>query len=257
MKIHVLVDNHASRDYSAEWGLSFFIESSKNLLFDFGSSDLYLKNAKKLGLDISTVDTIILSHGHWDHGNGLEYLSNKRLICHPEAFSRRYSKNGEFIGIPFDIKEAKEKYELVLTREPYMIDENTIFLGQIPRLVDFEAKNSTSFKEDGSMDFIMDDSAIVYKTEKGLVIISGCAHSGICNIIEYAKQVSGVNNIYAVLGGFHLKENNELTKRTIDYLRKLNIERISASHCTGFDTLVQFANVFNSKPFTSGTTIEL
>ncbi len=257
MKVHVLVDNHASRDFSAEWGLSFFIEGSKNLLLDFGSSDLFLKNAKKLGIDISSVDTIVLSHGHWDHGSGLKYLSNKRLICHPEAFNRRYRKNGECNGLPFDIKEAKEKFELVLSREPYMIDENIIFLGQIPRVMEFEAKSSTSFKEDGSMDFIMDDSAIVYKTEKGLVIISGCAHSGICNIIEYAKQVSGVNNIYAVLGGFHLKENNEITEKTIEYLKKLNIKMISGGHCTGFEALVQFYNILNSKPFTSGAIIKL
>lgn len=205
MKIHVLVDNHASRDFSAEWGLSLFIESSKKLLFDFGSSDLYIRNAKKLGIDIMTADCFVLSHGHWDHGNGLEHISGKRLVCHPEAFLKRYRKDGSYIGLPFNIEEAKKKFELELTREPYMIDEKTIFLGQIPRVVDFESKSTNFVKEDGSMDLVMDDSALVFKTEKGLVVISGCAHSGICNTVEYAKRVSGIDRVFAVLGGFHLK----------------------------------------------------
>lgn len=103
----------------------------------------------------------------------------------------------------------------------------------------------------------MDDSALVFKTGEGLVIISGCAHSGICNTVEYAKQVSGIDRVFAVLGGFHLKGGDRLTERTIDYLMKSNIESIRTSHCTQFDALVQFANAFGSKPFASGMTIEL
>lgn len=257
MKIHVLTDNHASRDYSAEWGLSLFIESSKKLLFDFGNTDLYIRNAKKLGIDITSADCLVLSHGHWDHGNGLRFISGKRLICHPEAFIKRYRKDGGYTGLPFGIEEAKRKYELVLTRDPYMIDEDTIFLGQVPRVVEFESKSSDSAKEDGSMDLLLDDSALVFKTARGLVVVSGCAHSGICNIVEYAKRVSGVDRVFAVLGGFHLKGNDGLTERTIDYLKKSNIDIIRTSHCTQFDALVQFANAFGSKPFTSGMTIEL
>ncbi len=257
MLIHVLVDNHASKDCPAEWGLSFYIESSERLLFDFGGSDLFFKNAENLGVNIMDADFFVLSHGHWDHGNGLQYLSNKKLICHPEAFIKRYNRDGRYIGLPFNVEEAKEKFDLILTREPYEISRNTIFLGEIPRITEFESKSTDFTKEDGSMDLVMDDSAMVFKTPKGLVVLSGCAHSGICNTIEYAKKVTGIDKIYAALGGFHLKGGDELTQKTIDYLKGLNIEIISTSHCTQFDALVQFANAFDSKPFQSGLRIEL
>ncbi|MTI65841.1 MAG: MBL fold metallo-hydrolase [Firmicutes bacterium] len=257
MRINVLVDNHASREYSSEWGLSFFIESSKKILFDFGSSNMFMENAKKLGIDISSSDNLVLSHGHWDHGNGLEYITNKKLICHPDAFIKRYRKNKEYIGLPFSIKEAKKRFDLILSRGPFKIDENIVFLGQTPKIVEFESKDTSFIKEDGSKDFVMDDSALVFNTKKGLVIITGCAHSGICNIIEYSRQITGVNKIYAVIGGFHLKGNDELTTKTINYLKKLDIDIIRTSHCTKFDALVEFYNVFKCKPFASGSIIEL
>jgi len=257
MKIYVLTDNHASKDFSAEWGLSLLIKHDyKNILFDFGNSDLFLKNAKKLGIDLSLVNYYILSHGHWDHGDGLAYLKEKKkLICHPSAFIKRYRKTGAYIGLSFDIEEAKEKFELCLTREPYMISENIIFLGNIPRITEFESQKTNFVKEDGSEDFVNDDSALAIKSEKGLIVISGCAHSGICNTIEYAREVSNVDRVYAVLGGFHLKGNDELTIKTIKYLKKLNINILRPSHCTQFPALAEFYNTFNSEPFAAGAEI--
>lgn len=259
MNIRVLVDNHASGNYSAEWGLSFYIENGDKLLFDFGASDLFLKNAKKLDVDVMEADYFVLSHGHWDHGNGLQYLSGKKLICHPDVFIKRYRNSGDrkYIGLPFGLEEAQDKFELILSRKPYEINKDTIFLGEIPRTVEFESKSDSFVKEDGSIDYVMDDSAIAFKSKKGLIVISGCAHTGICNTVEYAKRVTGFEKVYAVLGGFHLKGNDELTGKTIDYLKGLNIEIINTSHCTQFDALVQFANAFGSKPFHSGLEIKL
>lgn len=257
MKIFVLTDNHASRDFAAEWGLSLYIKSSKNILFDFGNTNLFLENAKKMELDIHDADYCVLSHGHWDHGNGLRYLSDKKLICHPDAFIKRYRKAGGYIGLPFTLEEAREKFELILSSDPYFIDENIIFLGEIPRIVEFESKNTNFIKDDNTLDFVMDDSALAIKTKKGLVVISGCAHSGICNTIEYARKVSGIQKIYAVLGGFHLKGGDKLTRKTIEYLKGVNADIIATSHCTQFPALVEFSNAFGSKPFTSGMIIEL
>ncbi len=257
MKIFVLTDNHASRDYAAEWGLSLYIRSSKNILFDFGNTNLFLQNAKKLGIDIDEADCCVLSHGHWDHGNGLQYISGKKLICHPDAFIKRYRKTGEYNGLPFTLEEAKEKFELILSREPYFIDDNIIFLGEIPRITEFESQKTNFVKEDNTTDFVMDDSAIAIKTEKGLVVVSGCAHSGICNTVEHARNVSGMEKVYAVLGGFHLKGGDELTGKTIEYLKEVNADIIATSHCTQFPALVQFFNTFGSKPFTPGMVIEL
>lgn len=261
MNIYVLVDNRTGGKLGAEWGLSFYIEfNGKNILFDFGASDLYIENGKRQGIDVFDADYYVLSHGHSDHGNGLKFMSRGRLICHPEAFIKRYianSKDKTHIGLPYSLKEAKEKFDIIMADKPYEIDDDIIFLGQIPRVTDFESKSTEFIKEDGTWDFVEDDSGLVFKMDKGLVIISGCAHSGICNIIKYAKKVTGINKVYAVIGGFHLKGNDEITNKTIEYLKTMNIEYLSTSHCTQFPALVQFANILDSMPFKVGDIIEL
>jgi 7,8-dihydropterin-6-yl-methyl-4-(beta-D-ribofuranosyl)aminobenzene 5'-phosphate synthase len=251
-----LVDNHAQKVFRAEWGFSLYIEGSKNILFDFGDSDLYLENADQLGINVVNADYFVLSHGHWDHGNGLRYLPKRKLILHPGAFVKRYNEE-RFIGLPLSYEEAHARFDLIASTGPYKIDENITFLGEIPRETDFEAKSGPHVKEDGSWDPILDDSALAIKTKKGLVVISGCAHSGICNTIEYAIKVSGMDKVYAVLGGFHLKGEDEVTQKTVNYLKGKNIEKIAATHCTEFPALVEFANVFGSRPLASGQVIEL
>jgi len=258
MKVYVLTDNHANRKFSAEWGLSLFIEvSDKKILFDYGDTDLYIQNARKLGIDLFNADYYVLSHGHWDHGNGLRFLpANKKLICHPDCFIKRY-RGVKYLGLPYTFEEANERFVLDLHSEPSEFSQNVIFLGSIPRIVEFESKGTDQIKEDGSVDLVEDDSGIVIKTLKGLIVISGCAHAGICNTIEHAIKITGINKVYAVLGGFHLKGNDEVTEKTIEYLKKFDIKFLSTSHCTEFPALVQFSNDFGCIPFESGQVIEL
>ena len=256
MKIYVLTDNHAQRQYAAEWGLSLYIECSTTLLFDFGNTDLFLKNAEKLGVDPLGAEHFVLSHGHWDHGNGLRYMPRRKLVCHPGVFINRY-RGKNYLGLPFPENEMKEKFDFILTAEPFKLDESTFFLGEVPRRMDFESRSTDFIKEDGSMDLVMDDSGLAIKTEKGLVVITGCAHAGVCNTIEHAMDVCGDSRVYAVLGGFHLKGGDELTEKTIGYLKKKDIQYISTSHCTQFPALVQFANELNCTPYMSGEIIEL
>ncbi|NLW25202.1 MAG: MBL fold metallo-hydrolase [Clostridia bacterium] len=256
MRIYFLVDNLAGRNCRAEWGFSLFIEGKKNILFDFGASNLFLLNAQKLGIDLEKVDYLVLSHGHWDHGNGLEYIANKKLICHPEAFIRRYRDN-EYIGLPINLAQAREKFDLILSSDPIKIDEEIVFLGQIPRRNDFEAKDTVFCKEDGSKDFVLDDTGLAFKTEKGLVIISGCAHAGICNTVDYAVKITGMNKVYAVLGGFHLKGKDQITNKTITYLQKLRVEKVMPSHCTQFPALVEFNKAFGNPQLYCGQILEL
>lgn len=256
VKIYVLADNHASVICKAEWGLSLFIESSKKILFDFGASDLFLRNAEKLRLNVYDADYFVLSHGHWDHGNGLAYLSDKKLVCHPDAFIKRYN-GSRYLGLPFSYEKAQEKFELITSSSPVKIDENITFLGQIPRTNEFEGKESVFLKEDGSVDEVRDDSALAITTEKGLVIITGCAHAGVCNTIEYAKRLSGVTQVYAVMGGFHLKGNDEVTSKTIEYLKGQKIQKIMPSHCTEFPALAEFNLKLGSSPYKAGQIINL
>ena len=110
--------------------------------------------------------------------------------------------------------------------------------------------------ENDNDDFILDDSALAIKTDKGLVVIAGCSHAGICNIIEYAKKITK-SNIYAVIGGFHLKKLNDISQKTIEYFKKENIEHIYPGHCVKEPVLTEFEKQLNAKRLHSGDVIEL
>lgn len=240
--------------FESEHGLSFLIEVDQlRILFDTGASDLFKRNAARLGIDLGNVDRIVLSHGHWDHGNGLEYLEGKPLICHPGCFVKRYRKLGETsLGLSLSREELADKFDLETFQHPIRLSEHLWFLGEIPRKNDFEAQSTKYLLEDGSEDFIMDDSGLVAITRKGLVVISGCAHSGISNMIEHARRVTGIFRLAAVIGGFHLKAANLQARRTIDYLEKLGVEQVVPSHCTLDPALDLFRQKFKSPELLAG-----
>lgn len=176
------------------------------------------------------------------------------MICHPDAFQERYRKGGtENIGLELTFDTLKKKFDITYTRSPFKISDNIIFLGEIPRNNAFEAKTTSFQLENGREDFVMDDSALAIVKNDQLVVITGCSHSGICNIIEYAKQVTGIDNVHAVIGGFHLKYNDNQTAETISYFKKLKIERVYPSHCTELPALFAFYNAFNIQQLKSGT----
>ena len=245
MELSILTENTASGKFLAEHGLSYLIKSDVNLLFDTGHTDVFIQNAKKLNFDLDQIETVVLSHGHWDHGNGLRFLKNKKLICHPDAFQKRFRKNGnENIGLDLSLQQLKEKFKIATSRKPYPISKNILFLGEIPRINTFESQTTTFALENNIDDFIIDDSGLVIKLRDEIVIISGCAHSGICNMIEYAKQITGITKIRAVIGGFHLKHNDTQTKETIKYLKQQDIKAVYPSHCTDLPALSAFYNEF-------------
>ena len=254
MKLSVLTENTASAYFIAEFGLSYFIEyDGKNILFDTGHTDVFLKNAKKLKIDINKTDLIVLSHGHWDHGNGLKYLENKKLLCHPEVFKKRYSKiDQHYIGLELGYEELNAKFKLILSSEPYHITDNILFLGEIPRINDFESQTTSYVDSNNDADFVPDDSALAIVIKDELIVITGCSHSGICNIVEYAKETTGIKNIKTVMGGFHLKENDIQTKRTIQYLKEQKINNILPSHCTQLPALAAFYDEFEIKQVQTG-----
>jgi len=259
MKLSVLTENCAGTKFGAEHGLSYLIEvAGKKLLFDTGHSDLYLKNAQLLDQDLnSEVDTIILSHGHWDHGDGLQHIEGKTLVTHPAAFKKRYRRtDGSYVGLNFTLSEAKNKFTLVSTKDPYYITPSVLFLGEIPRTNDFESKTSTFIDQNGQVDDVPDDSGLAIIQDKRLIIISGCAHSGICNMTEYASSITGINNIAAVIGGFHLKHQSQELTKTIQYLKEKRVNQIYPSHCTELPALSAFYENFRIKQLKSGMTLE-
>ena len=254
MKLTVLTENIASDNFLAEHGLSYLIEhNGTKLLFDTGHSDVFLKNAEQLNIDVDDVETVVLSHGHWDHGNGLKYLKNKTLICHPYAFIKRYRKSDQsFIGLNSKFLELNQKFKLINTRKPFYITKDIIFLGEIPRLNSFESKITSFVDCHDKDDFIPDDSALAIIQNNELIIVSGCAHSGICNMIEHARRVTGIFKVVAVLGGFHLRSANIQTKKTIAYLESLEVEQVIPSHCTLDPALGLFRKTFGSRELLTG-----
>jgi 7,8-dihydropterin-6-yl-methyl-4-(beta-D-ribofuranosyl)aminobenzene 5'-phosphate synthase len=259
MKITILTENCAGGRFLAEHGLSHLIEiDDEKILFDTGHSDVFLKNARQMDIDIEKeVNTIVLSHGHWDHGDGLRYLQNKRLITHPGAFIRRFRKR-DFspVGLSLSKTEIENRFELTATKKPLQLSDHLLYLGEIPKLNSFEAQ-TTPFADDfKNDDFVPDDSALAAIVKNRLVVITGCSHSGICNIVEYAKKVTGISDVKAVLGGFHLKEQNEQTQKTIACFKANEIEQIFPSHCTELPALAAFYEVFQNRQLKTGMVLE-
>lgn len=251
MKLTVLVDNNTfiDRYYFGEPGVSYYIEDGNDkILFDTGYSSIFMENAAKMNIDLSKVNKLVISHGHDDHTKGLKYFFKEKkemeLIAHPDCFCYKEDSTGLYIGSPLSKEELGKVCNLNLSKEPISVSKNIMYLGEIPVSNSFEPRYSIGKSIiDGSKveDTLEDDSAIVYKSEKGLFIITGCSHSGICNIIEYAKKVCNDNRIYGVIGGFHLFEVDERLKETIAYFKENNIPLLYPCHCVSLKAKVEMA----------------
>ncbi|MEM0253169.1 MAG: MBL fold metallo-hydrolase [Candidatus Bathyarchaeia archaeon] len=240
----------------AEHGFSMLVrvwtKGEKHVvLFDTGISPLgIIINARRMGINLSEVETIVLSHGHYDHFGGLSAVikaikrENLPIIVHEDMFKTRGSEadNGtirRYPAFPSDCEVKPAKY--VKTREPYLIAGGSILVtGEIPRETKFEkgySRHRALINGEWVPDpWIWDDRALVIKHIKGLIIISGCAHAGIINTINYARRVTGVNKVYAVMGGFHLagKEDEKRIGITVEEFKCIKPEIIVPCHCTGW-----------------------
>jgi 7,8-dihydropterin-6-yl-methyl-4-(beta-D-ribofuranosyl)aminobenzene 5'-phosphate synthase len=246
----------------AEHGFSARVKTTTDgkthtLLFDFGfSEDGAAKNAATLGVNMSEVEAVALSHGHSDHTGGMDKMTaligrkNIPFVVHPAAFkSPRYLKLGEESKINFPkltremVKQAG--LSLVESEKPYSLLDNTIlFLGEIPRSSDFEKGFPIAhWQKDGQevRDAIEDDTSIVMNLKnKGLVILSGCAHAGIVNTVRYAVDVTGIDQVHVVMGGFHLSGPffEPIIDRTTQELQKFHPAYVIPTHCTGRNAIM-------------------
>ena len=242
MKLTVLVDNNTliDRYYCGEPAVCYFIEEDgQRILFDTGYSGLFLENARKLGLDLSTVSKVVFSHGHNDHTGGLMHLlkacrsDSLTILAHPDAFEEKI-ESGEPIGSPLSAEQIRGECRLQLSAKPVKLSERLTFLGEIPSSNDFERRSPIGKRRyNGCLedDYVLDDTALVYQSGKGLCVITGCSHSGICNIIEYAKSVCGDDRIRSVIGGFHLFDDDFRLAQTIAYFEKNRIAELYPCHC--------------------------
>lgn len=246
----------------AEHGFSALVKTTAagrthTLLFDFGfSEDGAAQNAATLGIDMTEVEAVALSHGHSDHTGGMKELTGligKKdipFVAHPSTFkSPRYLKLGEELKINFPklTREMVESlgYCVIESENPYPLLDNTIlFLGEIPRRTDFEKGFPIAhWQKDGKelWDAIEDDTSIVMNLkDKGLIVLSGCAHAGIVNTVHYAMEVTGINQIHVVMGGFHLSGPffEPIIDHTTQELQKLHPAYVIPTHCTGRKAII-------------------
>lgn len=221
MRLVVLIDNCTinGRNLKGEGGASYYIEDEdKKFLLDTGASGLFMENAKNLDINLDDIDTVVLSHGHYDHAGGIKDFIESRddkinIICHPLSFNKK-KKGNTNMGAPYRKDEIIKLANVNFSDKPVKVSKNITYLGQIPD--------------------IMDDSALLYENQDGIYIITGCSHSGICNIIEYAKKVSGKDKVLGIIGGTHIQEINEQLYKTIEYFKENNIKELYPCHCTKF-----------------------
>ena len=251
----------------AEHGFSMLIrvfngEKSSHVLFDTGGSpEGIVENADRMGINLSEVECIVLSHGHYDHFGGLVSAVkainkvNLPIIVHEHMFKTRGSANSK--GVIRKYPEFPAAAELspsriVKTKQPSLTADDMICVtGEIPRKTSFET-GYTPHKifADGSWQpdpWIWDERAIAINVKgKGLVVVSGCAHAGIINTISYAQQITGTDMIYAVMGGFHLagKMFEKRIQPTIKELQRIKPKLIVPSHCTGWKAMCAIAKTF-------------
>jgi 7,8-dihydropterin-6-yl-methyl-4-(beta-D-ribofuranosyl)aminobenzene 5'-phosphate synthase len=274
MKITTLVENSISTGLAplmGEHGLSFFIETeNRKILFDTGKGLTLLSNADALGINLKTIDTVVLSHGHYDHAGGLKYLIKRNnsftVIAHPQIFDNKLvlrDNKYHSIGIHDDEKIlVNSGIKIKLEKEPVSISGKIITTGEIPMETDFEDVEPIFYLDKNgnkTPDTIIDDRSLILDTKKGMVIIFGCAHRGIINTLKYATKLTGNKKVHAILGGLHLMSaNDEKLKKIFRCLKDYGIEKMILGHCTGFYTTARFVNEFGDKiiPNTVGHIVE-
>lgn len=261
-------------DFLAEWGLSVLVQTDDcNVLLDTGTSISAVHNADTLGIDFASIDKLVLSHGHYDHTGGLREILRRakkelEIVAHPDVWQAKYSKRkseeGKYIGIPFMLSELESLgARFVYSRQPYKISENILTTGEIPMKTEYETIDQSLMVKENDLlkpDALMDDRALIMKTAQGLVIILGCAHRGMINTIYHAQEITGVKDIYAVLGGSHLiGASEERLWQTIAAIKELNIQKLGLCHCTDLPVISVLAQEFGEKFLfvKSGTVIEL
>jgi len=242
----------------AEHGLSFWIEyGDKRILFDTGQSDILIQNAKTLGINLAETNAIVLSHGHYDHTGGLptvlDIASKAKIYLHPAATEPKFSRKVlgvKSIGMSHLAKKAVQRRHVIWTATPAQIFPGMSVTGQVPRINNFEDVGGAFFVDENYQkpDELLDDQTLFVESAKGLVVVLGCAHSGVVNTLDYISNLTNQNKIYAVIGGMHLLNASRIRiANTIEAFKKYEIQKIVPLHCTGQKAMGDLKNAFGDK----------
>jgi 7,8-dihydropterin-6-yl-methyl-4-(beta-D-ribofuranosyl)aminobenzene 5'-phosphate synthase len=248
MIIKTLVENTSlSKDFGSEHGLSLYIETKDSkILFDVGASELFLENAKKLNVDISNVDYLIISHGHYDHGGGLRGFLCKntkaQVFLHPLAFEKYYAlrlnDKLEYIGLD---EELKENRQIIFTSDNFSIIKGIQLFSNITKKEPLPISNSRLFmnqKGQKVQDAFFHEQNLIIEEDGKTLLVVGCAHNGIVNILKYFYNLKGRMPDY-VIGGFHLSSRSGESNESIETINKMGKYFVNTNaiyytcHCTG------------------------
>ncbi len=267
MKVTLLVENNSlfNRFLNAEHGYSAWIEDEGvKVLYDTGYSDKFIRNAEDLGIDLRQADYVIISHAHYDHCGGVKYLLKHYnesamfrkpvfMVSHPDFFLKKFEFNWSVpLSLDVDREALDEFFDVRIVSEPVWLTKNLVYMGTTEVSNAFEREFPQSGKVfrngDWQDDFVIEDTQIAYRHKNGeeMTIIASCAHYGICNIVEYAKKLTGAKKVHTYLGGSHLRSDetsaNQMAK-TCEYIRNNPIENFHICHDTDLPCKLQLAAV--------------
>lgn len=272
--ITLLVDNKAGEGLECVHGFAAWIKiRDRRILFDTGQKDVILKNAERLGINLADAEVLVMSHGHDDHTDNLadfyainptapmycgQNIEADRFCCRPGEQSLNWSPPASakqvFANLPPEQKH--------ILSAPHYFLPGVAATGPVPRLTTFEDVGDALFldAEGTRPDPVSDDMSMWFETDKGLVILLGCCHSGIVNTVNYIRKVSGVEKVSGIVGGMHLiRANEERMKNTLEAMKSWNLDWLIPCHCTGDKAMQQMKDYLGDKVTfgCTGTVIEL
>lgn len=258
LRITVLVENTAhGAGLLGEHGLAYWIEwDGHQVLFDTGQGFVLESNAQKLGIPFRSPDAIVLSHGHYDHTGGLGVLrpqeTSAEVHVHPAAFAAKYARNpngtSRSIGMPEASRELLRQLgnRVVASESPSTVFDRLMVTGSVPRTSGFEDTGGPFFLDAACSqpDPLDDDQSVFFDTPQGLVVVLGCAHSGVINTLRYVASLAG-RPIHTVMGGMHLGgASAERIAQTEEAFRQLDVQCLAPCHCTGASATAALWNAF-------------
>lgn len=280
MKVTVLIENTAPEGsgLAFEPGLSLYIEyNGKKILLDAGISGDFAANAKKLGVDLREVELGVLSHGHFDHSDGLRAFfpvnGKVKMLLRRGAEGSYFSikPSPRFIGIHREVWNGyRDRFQFV--DGIYPLGEGMWLLPDGEVDPEFTGRARDLVYKRGEDDFVPDDfrheQSLVFETERGLAVFNSCSHSGIVNIVRGVQKMLPGKKVYAVVGGFHMFGKNtangmncseEYVYKVADALKELGVEEVYTGHCTGLHALSLLKERFGGgcRGLTSGMTFAL